>query len=758
MFVTVKAVICDANGQESQVRKFVIDKQICTSFGYLVNKLEQLIPELADHKFDITWRDEENDMITMLNDEELTVALLEGKKDYLNIFVTKKRMNTAKNNMNKEGDVHYGVKCDSCLAAIKGSRYKCLVCPDFDLCLSCEMAGKHNMHKMVRLFKPLEKTMDEERKVPTKLTVKNINGSPVYLLNMPRRKFLSPEKDLKNRILASRPRDSSVYHLPSLRNDWYPKVAKSHRHAMKKVRPSTTNYHKNLPLEELLKGCCANLWDENEKENESTKQSTKTVNTPINKPVSTTKPEEKQELSSDVKNILAQIFPGIEFNVVNPAKKLAEVPKSPKPTEVTESKTEKTVPDEIKHQLALLAQMFPGANFSVVQTDQASNTKTSKKAEEKIAPPPMVEDKPELADDVKTLLTQMFPGAKFSFGKKNETSQVEQPPKPVEPQSSKKVTEKEKPQLAEDVKVMLSQMFPSANFTFVDKESDENDEKTADKVTEKDIEPSKLEEDKPILANDVKVMLSQMFPGVEFNFVNTDTAPKANPTHVASAEEGKEIQPAESKTTQTTLDPEKPELAEDLKTMLTQMFPGIKFSVIESNTDQGTFENNAAKTTPENSVETGESNENINTEITAANETVKTKDNLAELKDRRSPVPLTTLAALTALAHPEYVSITTTAPTTRSLPATPITKSKINEELDNTIPIDVYPFMTEDVYNEEKALGNEADKNTEALAALEAMGLSNDEGWLTKLVEAKNGDVQQILQALTPSKYAERCH
>ena len=63
MFVTVKAVICDANGQESQVRKFVIDKQICTSFGYLVNKLEQLVPELADHKFDITWRDEENDMM-----------------------------------------------------------------------------------------------------------------------------------------------------------------------------------------------------------------------------------------------------------------------------------------------------------------------------------------------------------------------------------------------------------------------------------------------------------------------------------------------------------------------------------------------------------------------------------------------------------------------------------------------------------------------------------------------------------------------
>jgi hypothetical protein len=45
---------------------------------------------------------------------------------------------------------HYGVSCDCCKARpIRGKRFKCLVCPDFDLCASCEDNNRHPHPKMV---------------------------------------------------------------------------------------------------------------------------------------------------------------------------------------------------------------------------------------------------------------------------------------------------------------------------------------------------------------------------------------------------------------------------------------------------------------------------------------------------------------------------------------------------------------------------------------------------------------------------------
>lgn len=37
---------------------------------------------------------------------------------------------------------HKGVTCNSCLATdISGNRYKCAICPDFDMCEKCERKG-----------------------------------------------------------------------------------------------------------------------------------------------------------------------------------------------------------------------------------------------------------------------------------------------------------------------------------------------------------------------------------------------------------------------------------------------------------------------------------------------------------------------------------------------------------------------------------------------------------------------------------------
>ena len=48
-------------------------------------------------------------------------------------------------------DIHHGFKCDACdMQPIIGLRYKCLECPDFDLCNGCHKKEAHKEHKMVR--------------------------------------------------------------------------------------------------------------------------------------------------------------------------------------------------------------------------------------------------------------------------------------------------------------------------------------------------------------------------------------------------------------------------------------------------------------------------------------------------------------------------------------------------------------------------------------------------------------------------------
>ena len=44
--------------------------------------------------------------------------------------------------------------CDVCDVVIAGTRFKCAICSDYDLCSKCERKGNHNHHEMLRICFP----------------------------------------------------------------------------------------------------------------------------------------------------------------------------------------------------------------------------------------------------------------------------------------------------------------------------------------------------------------------------------------------------------------------------------------------------------------------------------------------------------------------------------------------------------------------------------------------------------------------------
>lgn len=54
----------------------------------------------------------------------------------------------------EEKPIHPGVVCDACDKSIYGNRYKCKVCPDYDLCEGCYEKKLHPEHDMAKLTRP----------------------------------------------------------------------------------------------------------------------------------------------------------------------------------------------------------------------------------------------------------------------------------------------------------------------------------------------------------------------------------------------------------------------------------------------------------------------------------------------------------------------------------------------------------------------------------------------------------------------------
>ena len=70
-------VVLKEKDTEDELRRFVVDKEVSTSFPYLQEKLCLVFPQLKQKIFSVTWTDEDGDMVTISTDEELIIALTE---------------------------------------------------------------------------------------------------------------------------------------------------------------------------------------------------------------------------------------------------------------------------------------------------------------------------------------------------------------------------------------------------------------------------------------------------------------------------------------------------------------------------------------------------------------------------------------------------------------------------------------------------------------------------------------------------------
>lgn len=154
MSVTIKAYLKLGNNANAEIRRFVVDQDVCSNFEYMTKKLMQVFPSLASESFEVAWKDSEGDLIAFSSDEELVEALGQLSEDVFRIYIQKNSGPSQGPGQGAEDVFHPGVTCDGCDMGIRGPRFKCVICPDYDLCKKCEKRGIHPEHDFMKIRKP----------------------------------------------------------------------------------------------------------------------------------------------------------------------------------------------------------------------------------------------------------------------------------------------------------------------------------------------------------------------------------------------------------------------------------------------------------------------------------------------------------------------------------------------------------------------------------------------------------------------------
>ncbi|XP_077465408.1 sequestosome-1 [Stigmatopora argus] len=173
MSVTVKAYLM-SKGSIAEIRKFVLkDHPTIGRYEQLECKSNQLYNSLKNRvnsSIQLSYEDNDGELVAFSSDEELFLAETCIKDGVFRIFVKEKEepcqdspakpSTAARPGMARPATappatwatpagVHINVTCDGCEGPVVGVRFKCGVCPDYDLCAACWAKGIHPEHTLV---------------------------------------------------------------------------------------------------------------------------------------------------------------------------------------------------------------------------------------------------------------------------------------------------------------------------------------------------------------------------------------------------------------------------------------------------------------------------------------------------------------------------------------------------------------------------------------------------------------------------------
>uniref|UniRef100_A0A8C6SMT0 Protein ref(2)P n=1 Tax=Neogobius melanostomus TaxID=47308 RepID=A0A8C6SMT0_9GOBI len=190
MSVTVKAYLLGKEDSVKEIRRFTVDHDVSANFEYLRGKVTAAFSHLQNLPFTLFYKDEDGDMVAFSSDDELVMGLACVKDNAFRLYIKEKKEHrrdfpahafppfgfppfhpcptprtppapdptapdpTAPDRSDRWW--HPGVTCDGCEEPVAGTRFKCSVCPNYDLCSSCQAKGLHTEHVLLPIWHPIQ--------------------------------------------------------------------------------------------------------------------------------------------------------------------------------------------------------------------------------------------------------------------------------------------------------------------------------------------------------------------------------------------------------------------------------------------------------------------------------------------------------------------------------------------------------------------------------------------------------------------------
>uniref|UniRef100_A0A8D0FBJ5 Sequestosome 1 n=1 Tax=Strix occidentalis caurina TaxID=311401 RepID=A0A8D0FBJ5_STROC len=154
--LTVKAYLLGKEGAAREIRRFSLPPPV--RYQAIYDRVAELFQGLLRAGPPPAYED--GDLIAFSSDEELEMAMPYVQNGVFRVYIKEKkeckREHRGQCNQEPPRDmVHPNVICDGCEGPVVGARFKCTVCPDYDLCSTCEGKGIHKEHNMVMFQSPL---------------------------------------------------------------------------------------------------------------------------------------------------------------------------------------------------------------------------------------------------------------------------------------------------------------------------------------------------------------------------------------------------------------------------------------------------------------------------------------------------------------------------------------------------------------------------------------------------------------------------